>query len=48
MPPPARGPLTERQLFRLIADLKASADGKDDCGRRLVAWYEDYAREMAR
>lgn len=48
VPPPARGPLTKRQIFRLIADLKASADDKDACGQRLVAWYEDFAREMGR
>lgn len=42
---PSAGSMTKRQIAALIAKLKESADAKDDCGNRLVAWYEDIARK---
>lgn len=48
VPPPKPGQITERQAFALIAALKASADGKDACGQRWIAFYQDLAMELAK
>jgi len=42
--PAGAAPLTERQLYRLIADLKASEAAKGGCLTRLVALYETQAQ----
>lgn len=44
---PAKGELTKRQLFALVATLKNSSDEKDRCGVRLACWIEDVARGYA-
>lgn len=38
--PKGTSPLTERQLYRLIADLKSSNAAKSGCLARLIALYE--------
>lgn len=47
VPAPAPGPKSKRELFKLIAELKASGDDKSRCGERLADWYEDIARGFA-
>lgn len=41
--PAGSAPLTERQLYRLITDLKASEAAKSGCLARLIALYEAQA-----
>jgi hypothetical protein len=41
VPPPKRGTMTQEQTFTLIAALKRSEKAKSQCGKRLIAWYED-------
>lgn len=33
--------MTQEQTFTLIAALKRSEKAKSQCGKRLIAWYED-------
>lgn len=47
VPAPPAGALSKRQLFDLVAQLKASADAKSDCGQRLACWYGDIARSFS-
>ena len=42
--PAPPGNLSRAQVFAILADLKASDQAKTDCGRRLIAWFEDLAR----
>lgn len=46
VPAPEPAALSRAELFGLIGRLKASADDKDRCGRRLVCFYEDVARGL--
>jgi hypothetical protein len=48
VPPPPPGPLTKKQVIRLIGELKASELAKSRCGKRLIAWYETQARILAK
>lgn len=48
VPAPADEAITKKQLFALIAKLKASGDDKAECGRRLTCWYEDIASGFAK
>jgi hypothetical protein len=44
VPAPERGTKSKAQLIQLIAALKRSDDAKSDCGRRLIAFYENLSR----
>lgn len=43
VPRPPAGDLTRQQVFRVVADLKASESGKSKCGKRLIDWYATQA-----
>ena len=38
--PPALGPLTQSDVFAIIAALKTSETAKSQCGLRLIAFYD--------
>lgn len=38
--PAGDGPMTQKQVAKLIADLKQSEKAKSDCGRRLIDLYD--------
>jgi hypothetical protein len=48
VPPPPPGPLTRKQVIRLIGELKTSELAKSRCGKRLIVWYETQARILAK
>jgi hypothetical protein len=37
---PAKGALTQGQVFTLIAELRKSEAAKSQCGKRLIAFYD--------
>jgi hypothetical protein len=41
VPAPVATKLTNRDLVQLVADLRASEYAKTDCGRRLLAFYDN-------
>lgn len=43
VPAPPKGETTERQLNAIIAALKQSELAHDQCGQRVIAWYEKLA-----
>jgi hypothetical protein len=47
VPRPPGGDLTRKQMFRIVADLRASEDAKSACGKRLLAWYDAQASVYA-
>lgn len=44
---PPGGDLTKKQMFRIVADLRASEESKSQCGKRLLAWYDAQAAVYA-
>lgn len=48
VPKPPPGELKQSDMVRLVADLKRSEQAKTLCGKRLIAWYENQATELAK
>jgi hypothetical protein len=46
--PPAAGAMNAREVFALIAALKASGDGKESCNVRLIAWYDSIRGDIGK
>lgn len=44
VPQPKEGPLTKKQVISLIAALKTSEAEKTDCGKRLIAFYDNLSK----
>jgi len=41
VPKPPAGAMTDGDVILLVSKLKRSEAQKTDCGRRLIAWYDD-------